>query len=138
MIECVGKATPAFKGIRMLGTQDLVLEIDDLLIFAGGFRVFSLPVESKRDVVASPESIGMFRPEHFLPDGKNSTVFRFGFRRFAGGIERNGEAVPSQQRIGMRRAEHSFLETYDAAEPFDGFVIVALAILGVSNSGPAP
>src|SRR2546423_13312844 len=138
MIERVGKAAPASKCVGMLGAQDLVLKIDDLLIFAGGFRVFPLPVESKRDVVTGPKSIGVLGPQHFLPDGKNPAMFCFSFSGLAGVIEGNSEAIPSKQGIGMHRAEDSFFESYDAAETFDGLAVLALAILRVSDPGAAP
>ena len=38
----------------------------------------------------------------------------------------------------MHGAEHSFFESYDAAETFHGVVILALAVLGVSDPGAAP
>src|SRR5256714_10084661 len=127
MIERVGEAALASKCVGMLGAQHLVLKIDDLLIFAGGLRVFALPVESKRDVVTGPKSIGVLGPQHFLPDGKNPAMFCFSFSGLAGVIEGNGKAVTSEQGIGMHRAEDSFFESYDAAGTFDGVVVLGPA-----------
>ena len=44
VIERISKATSAFKSIGMLGAQDLVLEVNNLLVLARCLGVFALPV----------------------------------------------------------------------------------------------
>src|SRR2546423_1882161 len=61
-------------------------------------------------------------------------MFSFGFGRFPAVIQRNSEAIPGGEGIGMHRAGKSFFESYDAAETFDSFAILALAILGVGQA----
>ena len=119
----------------MLGAEDFVFEIDDLLVFAGGFGVFALAIEGKGDVVPGAESIGVLGAENFLADLVDAAVFGLGFGGFAAIIEGNGEAVPGDEGVGMHRAEEALFQRDDGAEAGDGVVILTLAILRVSEPG---
>src|ERR1041385_2788805 len=99
----------------MLGTEDLVLQVNNLLILAGGLGVLAPPGESKRYVVARSQSIGMLRAQHLLTNGQDGAVLCLRFRWLAAVIKGNSETVASKQGIGVHRTENSFFHCYDGA-----------------------
>src|SRR3954469_1309653 len=79
----------------------------------------------------------MLGAKDLFPGGEDTTMFRLGFGGFASVIESNRETVPDQQRVRMLGPQGLFESSQEGAQAGDGFIVFALAILRVSDAGPA-